>query len=278
MKKFTLLFILLFTMTLSFSQVNITFEEGAAVINEASDDSTPTPNVTEYLNFRDQDGAEKHTTTVEAIPGSTNGNTSARAMKFVLGVNSANWDYPFIQLTQSTTEGVMDANNGNFITLKVLPASTGSTTFRLGLKAGGNPNKTYDVSYNPANTTDWINIAFDVTGFDVGTNRIDLGFEYGTRGSDNGEITWIDDIKQVTSLSTDTNYILGKRLDTYPNPTTGTLEISNARDYKSLKIYNLLGKNIKTYNAASSIDISDLQAGIYLLKTDTGLTKKVVKK
>ena len=44
-------------MTLSFSQVNITFEEGAAVINEASDDFTPTPNVTEYVNFRDQDDA-----------------------------------------------------------------------------------------------------------------------------------------------------------------------------------------------------------------------------
>ena len=273
MKKFTLLFILLFTMTLSFSQVNITFEEGAAVINEASDDSTPTTNVTEYVNFRDQDGSELHTTSVEAITGGTSGNTSARAMKFELGANSFNYHFPFIQLSP-----LMDANNGNFITLKVLPASTGSTTFRLGLKAGGNTVKTYDVSYNPANTTDWINIAFDVTGFDVGTNRIDLGFEFGTRGSDNSEITWIDDIKQVTTLSTDTNYILGKRLDTYPNPTTGTIEISNARDYKSLKIYNLLGKNIKTYNAASSIDISGLPAGIYLLKTDTGLTKKVVKK
>lgn len=270
MKKITLLFTALLAATFSFAQINITFEEGAAVLNEQA--AGPTTDVTEYNYFADQDAAELHLTTVEAIPSGTTGNSSTRAIKIAFGANSLNFHYPLISIP------VLDAANGNFITLKILPASTGPTTFRLGLKAGTAANVNYDMAYNPANTTDWITIGFDITGFAAGTNRLDLGFEFGTRGSDSGEITWIDDIKQVVTLSTDDNIILGKRLEVYPNPTSGEIKISNARDYKSITIHSILGKTIKTFEAAESIDISDLSTGIYLLKTDTGLIKKVIKK
>ena len=154
----------------------------------------------------------------------------------------------------------------------------GATSMNLGLKVGGAATVNYPFAYTPTSTTEWQTLVFDITDFAAGVNRLDLSFDQITRVNVIGEATWIDDIKQISTLSTDENIILAKRLDVYPNPTTGLLNISNARDYKLITIHNILGKTVKTFVAAESIDISDLSAGIYLLKTDTGITQKVVKK
>ena len=63
----------------------------------------------------------------------------------------------------------------------------------------------------------------------------------------------------------------------YPNPTTGLLHITDVTDMQSISILNLLGQNVKTLKAANTIDVSDLNKGIYFLSTDTGLTRKFIK-
>ncbi|HIB38471.1 T9SS type A sorting domain-containing protein [Mesonia sp.] len=72
----------------------------------------------------------------------------------------------------------------------------------------------------------------------------------------------------------------------YPNPTTGWFNIQNSSDQeiKDISIYNLLGR--KVYNSENiednNINISQLQAGVYLVKVNTTngntITKKIIKK
>lgn len=69
-----------------------------------------------------------------------------------------------------------------------------------------------------------------------------------------------------------------KKVELYPNPTNGLLHISDVSDMQRVTILNLLGQNVKTLEAANTIDVSDLNNGVYFLSTDTGLTRKFIKK
>ncbi|TYA71838.1 T9SS type A sorting domain-containing protein [Seonamhaeicola marinus] len=272
MKKITLLTVFAFTYIMGNAQLSITFEEGAAVLSEQT--AGPTTDVTEYTYFSDQDtGGETLTTTVQAIPGGTTGNSSTRAMRIENAANTANWHIPLVHILGTA---LVDTN-GNFITLKILPASTGATTFRLGLKVGGNDTVNYDVAYNPTSTTEWITVGVDITGFAAGVTRLEFGFEFGTRGSDMGEVTWIDDVMQVSSLSTSDNVILAQPIDFYPNPTNGIINIFKPSRFERIQIYDLLGKEVKSFKSQDNLDVSDLVSGVYVIKTNTGLGKKIVK-
>lgn len=63
----------------------------------------------------------------------------------------------------------------------------------------------------------------------------------------------------------------------YPNPTTGTVTLSDIKNSKTIYIYNMLGATVKTMPASNSVDLSNLAAGTYILKTDTGLGTKIIK-
>lgn len=63
----------------------------------------------------------------------------------------------------------------------------------------------------------------------------------------------------------------------FPNPVSSTLIISNSIETKTYKVVNLLGKTVKDVEATGSLDVSDLSAGIYILKTDAGIAKFVKK-
>jgi uncharacterized protein YjdB len=60
-----------------------------------------------------------------------------------------------------------------------------------------------------------------------------------------------------------------KTIEIYPNPVKETFRIKGANETSSLKIYNLLGKEVKEVTISNvndqQINISDLNNGIYLL-------------
>ena len=66
----------------------------------------------------------------------------------------------------------------------------------------------------------------------------------------------------------------------YPNPTTGTLNITNAEN-AAVYVYNILGEvvaSIDNADAFSTIDMSNLSEGTYIVKilTDKNvITKKI---
>lgn len=95
---------------------------------------------------------------------------------------------------------------------------------------------------------------------------------------------WIDDINIFYS----TDCTLGvedyelNSFKIYPNPSNDFFQVDAPLDITSLSLYDIAGKEVKTYKQIQDVyDISDLSAGIYMLKIkfETGdiLTKKLVK-
>lgn len=84
------------------------------------------------------------------------------------------------------------------------------------------------------------------------------------------------DVEVVAVLST--SDVINISDSIYPNPVSSTLNLSSSIKTKTYKIVNLLGKTVKDVKFISgSIDVSDLSAGIYILKTDAGIAKFVKK-
>lgn len=85
------------------------------------------------------------------------------------------------------------------------------------------------------------------------------------------------------SIYTDSVYVHGPLLNTtdfqkakpivFPNPTSGLLSI-NFNTLKTITVYDLKGKMVKTMQPSSQVDISSLKPGIYFLKlaTDGGVS------
>lgn len=67
------------------------------------------------------------------------------------------------------------------------------------------------------------------------------------------------------------------QLSLYPNPTEGRVAIQ-AEQVQSTMVFNSVGQTVKTFGATSQIDLSDLPAGIYMLrvKTAEGVSMKQV--
>ena len=96
--------------------------------------------------------------------------------------------------------------------------------------------------------------------------------------------TTIGDVWSFTTgetLSINTNEI--EQIKVYPNPTTDILNIKTSLEINRIEIYDLLGKNIKSYTKVSNsaIDISQLETGLYLVKVyskDKSKTFKITKR
>mgnify|MGYP001196739178 CR=1 FL=1 len=68
----------------------------------------------------------------------------------------------------------------------------------------------------------------------------------------------------LKNLNLDNNQLL----ELFPNPATNYFQIGNGGLVDRVDIFNLLGKNVKTVfrNDAAQYEISELNAGIYLVK------------
>jgi hypothetical protein len=67
----------------------------------------------------------------------------------------------------------------------------------------------------------------------------------------------------------------------YPNPTTGKVTIENTNSINIIAVYSIEGKKLITFNNTNTINISELDAGIYIVKIITGnetVIKQLVKK
>lgn len=79
-------------------------------------------------------------------------------------------------------------------------------------------------------------------------------------------------------ITTNTEDLKFQAVRLFPNPTTGLLNIFGLEDAKYMTIHNVIGQEIKRFSGATtSIDISDFNKGIYFLKSDNGLIRRVIK-
>lgn len=70
------------------------------------------------------------------------------------------------------------------------------------------------------------------------------------------------------------------KFSSYPNPTSGQLNLSAAKNISKVELFNLLGQKVQsnTINAAQKqLDISNLQSGVYLMEVTIDNAKQAYK-
>jgi polyhydroxybutyrate depolymerase len=98
-----------------------------------------------------------------------------------------------------------------------------------------------------------------------------------------GEEAWLFFQKYIDDILSGNSYsFLEKNIHVFPNPTNGLLHIesNNLFEISEIILYNALGTNIKINLSNESIDLSDINSGLYFLslKTSKGMiTKKIMR-
>jgi len=137
--------------------------------------------------------------------------------------------------------------------LSSLNVKNGNNTNMVQFFANGNPNLTCievdDVTYSSSN---WTNI------------------DASTVFSTNCASVSIDEASHKTDLII------------YPNPTRGLVTFSTTEQINKIEVYNLTGQKVAFFNNVNSINISELNEGIYLAKIHCNnnkiSTKRIIKK
>lgn len=134
------------------------------------------------------------------------------------------------------------------------------------------------------NTLDGVNSfaqrTLDITAF-AGQASVYLAFRhYDTSDEFTMEI---DDIEVEDQGNASNETFFADNFNMYPNPATDVLNISsnNGSEIKEIKITDLTGKKIKSLSNVTSINVSDLASGTYIIdvKTNEGNgTSKFIKK
>ena len=86
----------------------------------------------------------------------------------------------------------------------------------------------------------------------------DYNFEW--LSNENG---YTDDLEEVTAPLGVDEFDLSD-FNVWPNPTTGMLNLGT--EAQRVEITSLMGQRVAVFENTSSIDISDLTAGVYILK------------
>lgn len=131
------------------------------------------------------------------------------------------------------------------------------------------------------------------TGIDFTANpssAIYIGNGYADANPSTNSGTWSNiaiTLNGVTEVSASANDFITSKFSVYPNPTNNVVNITsdNSFEVRKVGITDINGRSIKTVvlgapSANTSIDVSDLTSGIYLLIIDTAegnAVKKIIK-
>jgi endoglucanase len=144
---------------------------------------------------------------------------------------------------------------GKVFNLKIVPVTGAVTEFNIDLNA---------LSPAPVPGT-WY--SYDkVISYSGPTNNI---HEFGVTSNLNN-VLWYDNLyfHKNTVLSSDSFAVSNVKL--YPNPTSNVLNIESVGTIQNIAIFNVLGQEVmnKTANESLlSLDVSGLNAGVYVIKT-----------
>ncbi|WP_452222888.1 aryl-sulfate sulfotransferase [Lacinutrix chionoecetis] len=89
------------------------------------------------------------------------------------------------------------------------------------------------------------------------------------------------DLSDCMNLSIDEFDLAALDIKIYPNPVQDVLKISYNEAILNIEIFSILGKKIKTVSNTKSVDLANLNAGMYIVKiqSENGfLTQKIIKK
>ena len=150
---------------------------------------------------------------------------------------------------------------------------------RLKVEVSGQPTQSCETQTNTTVANGWQTMEFDFNNQASGTaafnpafafNMASIFFNFGTDGATAGEKTYyFDNVSYGTPLLQVIQFN-ASNVKMYPNPTSTIFTIEAQAIIDNVAVYNVLGQEVlvKNPNAASvRIDISELEAGIYIVKT-----------
>jgi hypothetical protein len=163
-------------------------------------------------------------------------------------------DYPDrLEVRYSTATTTVNPSGG--------PTGIGSFT-NLGVSV--NPNLVAGFVYPKV----WTKYSFTISGVGAVEAPVKFGFRYyvtsgGTNGA-NSDIIGIDtfSVDRPTLAVSD---LKNTSASVYPNPAKDVLNISSKENYKSVKIYNLLGQLVMEKAFDKTINVSALEKGSYII-------------
>ena len=149
---------------------------------------------------------------------------------------------------------------GSTIAFEVMAGDSGTNigeTFFPGINAGGENDDSYIKSEGCS-----INTPSTLSSIGFGDNQYVMNVV--------GDVLGVEEFSLENSVSI------------FPNPTSNiiTIDTSNKINVNSLELYNIVGKQVIKTNNVSTLDLSELSSGVYMLRviTDSGtLTKKVIR-
>ncbi|MBU2939819.1 T9SS type A sorting domain-containing protein [Lacinutrix sp. C3R15] len=85
------------------------------------------------------------------------------------------------------------------------------------------------------------------------------------------------EVKLEATLSTNNIDVQATNITAYPNPVTNSFQINSNKNIESVKLYNITGRLLKTFNEETSYDISDLATGVYVANVKTASGSKAIR-
>lgn len=169
-----------------------------------------------------------------------------------------------------TLSSAIDFVNNDTFSMKVY-APKANTKVLLKVENSANPATNFEKEVTMSTVNAWETITFDYSTIPAGTyDSVVLIFDLGTMGDGSANYTfYMDDITLTNSAtaSVSDNDLLN--ISMYPNPTLDILNISAKTTIKNAAIYNIIGKKVMSLDinkSNESIDVSNLDAGVYLIK------------
>ena len=204
-------------------------------------------------------------TTKVSNPDATGGNTSATVAKTVKGISgtpSQTWAGSSISLGSP-----IDFTSSQVIKIKTWSPQAGITV-RLKLEKLSDPDVFVERDATTTVANSWEELTFTFAGIVNANNyqKVVVFFDFGTAQS--GATYYFDDVMLETTAST--SLFKSFKINLYPNPTSNVLNIESLGTIQTISVYNVLGQEVinKALNSSStSLDVSSLNSGIYVVKT-----------
>lgn len=287
----------------SSSNPNVTFEESSVSLNALNADQVTVSSLIINIDENTPDGEQL----VVNIDIKSSGYELHEELRFTVGTlkedfetgdfSHLNWmfdnDLPWIITNDLSHTGDYCAESGhigdNEITsmlIEVENTSDGAISFYY--KVSSTKNNDFLVFYIDgemqdrwSGETDWEFVSYDVP---AGTHVFEWRYDKSPNGSSGEDRGWIDDIvfpgnSVVLGVETLTEK---KNSHVYPNPANNYI-IVECSDIQEVEIFDMMGRKLISHKAenSSTIDVSGLSSGIYLVRTidaDNNLSmQKIIK-
>lgn len=112
-----------------------------------------------------------------------------------------------------------------------------------------------------------------------GTHELRWEYTKDVSMSSGSDCAWIDNVVlPASTVITNVATVVESNVAVYPNPANDVLNIQLGENQSDMVIYNSVGQVVRRYDNVSGdmqINIADLNAGIYFVKTNNGVTKMI---